>query len=361
MKMFSATRKTLGLSLLTIIAASAVQLSAVAADFPQRQEIAAISAKYGVNASAVPLLKREVGPGISVMSDRLLKGFSTATDPVTTAGSFKTQRGIDKIAFIGTGWTLQVYADGTKVRYRNYDYLDGVDNKPLPLASRLTQSQLEKLGREFVSSKLGRYVTLGLNETLVPYFTEFQVHGGGSTLPDAKPVDDVVMASTVIFTRAVGGIPVLGAGSKLAIIFANNGKAAGFDMDWAAYQNTGVMQKVASLTEVQGRASKLFPFDLASADTKVTRFECGYFDIGARKHDVNAPVQSACLVHANKRQIVDKVVYDKDPTSGHTLAAHMGPIPAGATIERDTSWPQALTLLGVKVPNTDVPADKRIL
>jgi len=360
-KKFSNSKNRLAIPLLAALSLAAVETAATAADFPQRVAIGATSAKYGVNATAVPLLRREPGPGIGIMSSQLLKEFSASTDPVTTAGDYKTSRGVDKINFIGNGWSLQVFADGTRIKYRNYDYLDGANNKPLPVASRLTQSQLEKLGREFIATKLKSYVRLGANETLVPYFTEFQIGGGGSTLPDSKPAAEEVFASTVIFARSVGGIPVLGAGSKLAILFANDGRAAGFDLDWAAYQDTGIAQKAASLTEIQGRAMKLFPFDLRSTDTKTTRFECGYFDIGARKRDVEAPVQAGCLVHANKRQIVDKAVYAADPTSGHTIAAHMAPIPAGATIERDASWPQALRLLGLSVPNVDVPGDKRAL
>jgi len=360
-KKFSITKNRLAMPLLAALSLGVIQGAANAADFPQRVAIGATSAKYGMNAAAVPLLRREPGPGMGIMSSQLLKEFSSSTDPITTAGDYKTTRGVDKIGFIGNGWSMQVFADGTRIKYRNYDYLDGTNNKPLPVTSRLTQSQLEKLGREFIATKLKSYVRLGSNETLVPYFTEFQVGGGGSTLPGSKPVAEEVFASTVIFARSVGNIPVLGAGSKIAVIFANDGRAAGFDMDWAAYQDTGIMQKTAPLTEVQGRAMKLFPFDLQASDTKTTRFECGYFDIGARKRDTEATLQSACLVHANKRQIVDKVVYARDPTSGHTVAAHMAPIPAGATIERDASWPQALTLLGITLPNTDVPGEKRAL
>jgi hypothetical protein len=360
MNAFSVARKGLAAPLFAAIGLSITYLSATAADYPQRLTIADRSVKYGVGVSEVPLLRRAPGPGMGVTADLLLKEFAGSFDPITTSGDSKAASSERKIDITGNGWSLNVYADGTRVKYRNYAYLDSPNNKSLPLASRLSQDQLEKLGRDFIATKLGRYVALGKNETLVPYFTEFQVGGGGSTSPGVRPGPEEVLASTVIFTRSVGGIPILGPGSKVAVIIANDGQPVGFDLDWAAYQPTGTTQKVVSLTEVQGRASKLFPFDLSAPDTKTTRFECGYFDIGARKRDVNAPIQSACLIHAHKRQIVDKVAYSQDPNSGHTIAAYMGPIPAGATIERDTSWPQALKLLGIAPPNSDVPGGIRL-
>jgi len=357
--MNACNRKNLAASLLAALGLSITVSSATAADFPQRQAIAGTSAKYGMSVSQVPLLRRDPGPGMAVITDQMVKEFAGATDAINTRGTYKVERAEQQTRIIGEGWSMHIYADGTRVRYRNYDYLDGPNNKPLPVASRMTQDQLEKLGRNFIATKLARYVTLGKNETLVPYFTEFQIGGGGPALTDTKPVAESVFASTVVFTRSIGGIPVLGAGSKLAIVFANDGQAIGFDMDWASYQPTGGYQKTSTLTDIQGRAKKLFPFDLSASDVKTTRFECGYFDIGARKRDTSAPVQAACLIHANKRQIVDKVAYAQDPNSGHTLAAYMGPIPAGATIERDTSWPQAMKLLGITPPNTDIPGGIR--
>ena len=360
MKTLSIARKGLVAPLFAAISLAMIYAPANAADYPQRVAIGGNSAKYGLGVSDVALLRRDAGPGASVRVDQLLKQFSASTDPITTRGTFKTERGEQKTDVIGEGWSLSVYADGSRMKYRNYAYLDGPNNKPLPLDSRLSQDALEKLGRNFIATKLGQFAVLGRGEALVPYFTQFQVSGGGSTEAGAKPVAETVFANTVIFARSVNGIPVLGPGSKIAVVFANDGQPVGFDLDWSSYQVTASRQKAATLAGIQDRAKKVFPFDLSAADAKTTRFECGYFDLGARKRDVNAPIQTACLVHANKRQIVDKVAYSKDPQSGHTIAAVMSPVPAGATIERDTSWPEALMLLGVKPGNTDIPADNRL-
>ncbi|HKO89074.1 MAG TPA: hypothetical protein VJU83_11245 [Burkholderiales bacterium] len=359
MKTFNTTRSILSAALLATFALSITPVPGNAADFPQRVEIGKRSAASGVGLAEVPLLKRHLGPGMEIVAEQLLSDLSKAEDPVHTHGDFKLERADKKMALIGEGWKLQIYGDGTTVKYRNYDYLDGPGRKPLALASRPTQAKLESLGRKFIETKLGRHVQLDKNETLVPYFTQFQIDGGGSIAPGAKPDPEKVMASTVIFARAVDGVPVLGPGSKIAVLFANDGKPVGFDMDWAVYDRTGEMQKVASLKEVQGRMKGLLPFDLGATDVKTTRFECGYFDLGGRQRDADAPLQSACLIHTHKRDVFDKLAYAKDPKSGHSVHAHMGAIPAGVKVELDKSWPQALILLGMEPPKQEPPEEQR--
>ena len=106
-----------------------------------------------------------------------------------------------------------------------------------------------------------------------------------------------MFANTVVFSRVINGVPVIGAGSKIAIIFANNGKPVGFDFDWARYEQTGEKQATLGITELNARAAKLSAVDLKSPYTKITRLECGYFDFGARRRDPFAPLQTA-LRHA---------------------------------------------------------------
>lgn len=332
---------------------------AFAADYPARIEIGQRSARLGMAAAEVQLLQRKPGSGMNVVADALLARFAESTDPVSTRGALKTERDLEQMTVFGSGWNLTVYGDGTRIKYRNHAYLDAASVKGVPVAQRMSQDVMEKLGRQFVAAKLGPYAALGKNETLIPYFTEFQIQGGGSTLAGVKPPADEVVAGTVVFTRTVGGMPVLGPGSKIAVMFATDGQPVGFDIDWSAYEPAGKTQKAVALAEIQGRAEKLSPIGLGGPDTKTTRFECGYFDLGARKRDAKAPIQAACLVHANKQQIVDKDAYARDPRSGHTVAAHMAVIPAGATIEHDASWPQALALLGEKPTSNDIPGQTR--
>lgn len=358
MNSFIQTRSILGAALIAALGLS-IPVAGNAADYPQRVAIGKRSAEVGVGLAEVPLLKRQLGPGMEIVAERLISELSKSEDPINTRGDFKVEKGEGKLAFIGDGWKLQVYGDGTTIRYRNYGFLDGAGYKPLPVAQRPSQDQLERAGRKFIAEKLGYFSALVKNESLIAYYSEFQISSVGSTAPGAKPGPDLVEASTVIFARTVDGVPVLGPGSKIAVIFSNDGRPAGFDLDWASYDRTGEMQKVASLREVNGRMDRLLPFSLSATDVKTTRFECGYFDLGGRKRDVEAPIQSACLIHAHKRHVFDKEVHARDPKSGHSVAAHMGAIPAGATIEKDMSWPQAQILLGMEPPKQEPPEDKR--
>jgi hypothetical protein len=49
------------------------------------------------------------------------------------------------------------------------------------------------------------------------------------------------------------------------------------------------------------------------------------------------------------------VAYARDKNSGHTVAAYMGPIPAGATVSRDTSYPSAEATRH-RAANSDIPS-----
>ena len=250
---------------------------------------------------------------------------------------------------------MHVDDDGASVRYRNYGYLDSTNNKALPLAQRMSHDTLEKLGMAFIKSALGDFVPIAVNEQLLPYFSEFQVGGGGSTQPGQKPIVEEVFANTVVFSRVINGVPVIGSGSKIAIIFANNGKPVGFDFDWVRYEQTGEKQATLGITEINARAAKLSAVDLESPYTKITRFECGYFDFGARRRDPFAPMQTACAIHGHKKEIVDADLLAKDPTSGHTIAAYMQAVPLGSKLAVDRKWPEARLLLGMGAEQLGTP------
>ncbi len=328
----------------------------VAADFPQRIAAAALAQKTALAGASVPLLRRAPGFGRDVVADIVLKRFSNPLDSVQMTGVPVIERRKDRTDYIGKGWSLRIDQDGTSVRYRHYGYLDNpLNSAPLPVAQRMSQDVLQKYGLDFIKSRLGDLIPLAANEQLVPFFSEFQISGDGSTSPGVKPDAEEVIANTVVFSRVVNGIAVLGAGSKIAVIFANTGKPVGFDFDWARYEATGEKQATLNITDVNARMAKLTPVDLKSTQTKLARFECGYFDFGVRRRDPLAPVQTACAVHVNNKQIVDKATFAKDPNSGHALAAFMQAIPLGAKPALDNKWPEVRILLGMSANPTATP------
>ena len=342
-----------------IVFALTLNAPSFAADYPQRVAAAARAQKAALGKLTVPLLRRAPGLGREVVAEMLLKRFSNPLDSIQTSGLPAVERCKDRIDFVGAGWILHVDDDGTSVRYRNYAYLDSTNNKPLPLAQRMSQDVLERMGMEFIKSRLADLIPVAANEQLLPFFSEFQRSGGGSTKPAVAPIAEEVFANTVVFSRVIGGVPVIGAGSKIAIIFANNGKPVGFDFDWARYEATGEKQITPGITEINARAAKLSAVDLKSPYTKMTRFECGYFDFGARRRDPLASLQTACAMHVHKKEIVDADLFAIDPNSGYTVAAFMQAIPLGSKPAVDTKWPEARILLGMGVEQLGRPPHRR--
>jgi hypothetical protein len=322
---------------------------AAAADFAERKQAAEVSAKQGFQRQELRLLKRAPGPGRDQVLRALMSRFEGGTEGIKMEGRFTTDLHKEHLSVIGTEWFLQVYGNGEKVRYRNHGQLDGPNNKPLPIDQRLSEEKLKELGIDFINNEVSGFVKLGSGENLVPYFTEFQIGGGGSTKEGARRDPEYVFASTVVFTRTINGVPIIGPGSKIAVMFANDGTPVGFDYDWPVYEAFGKTQRVLPVSEIRGRAMKTSAFDLESADTVVKRFECGYYDLGSRRHDPGAPVQAGCIVHASQRRIVDKAAYEKDKDSGHILDARVTVIPAGVQVERHDQWPEAAKVLGLPV------------
>jgi hypothetical protein len=315
---------------------------AEAADYPYRRNWNANSRQVGLQGAVLPVLERSPGRGARVVADALVAQFRNATSGITTAGNYSIILQRDSIRYTGdTGWQLTVYGDGTAVRYRNPVALDA--GRTVPLASRLSNTDLEALGRRFITEQLGRYVLVGTGETLEALKTEHQVEERQADASTA-PLIQEVSASTVVFTRTVNGVGVVGSGSKVAVIFGNDHLPAGFELDWTAYQPSGRRQQTLDVSSIHRRASSVLPVDPLATGTTLQRFECGYFDNGTRRRDALAPVQPACFYHYVKQVVGDPILNRADPTDGLLKSAYGAAIPVGSTVEPDQRWPQAMQL-----------------
>ena len=331
--------------LFAIISHAATNL-ATAADFDARIASEKRSASVGLGRDSVDLLQRVDGPGANAVAANLLSRFNVDTvskaSAVYTNGLFKKTVTANQTTFVGDeGWSLQVYGDGSSVRYRNFRYLDDHKSMQVPVHKRPTNQKLEKLGRAFIEDKLGDLVSLGPDEELVPYFTQYEITGGGSTKKGAAMVPEMVHASTVVFTRSIDGLPVVGGGSKVAVIFANDGQAIGFDYDWPSYKKQGNRQRVLELARIKSRDRAFSKHLFGDQDVKELHFDCGYVDFGARKRDRNAPVQAGCMRQSVKKQVVDTAMHDRDQNSGFVMAASLDYIPAGENMKADAFWAKA--------------------
>ena len=341
-----------------LLALVALPGAAPAKDYPQRVAADAASRRAGLGRTEIPLFERAAGPGADTVTSTVVAKFERSTGAINTRGTFEREVDDDRITLRTEDWTLQVVADGTRVSYRNVAQLDGALATARPVEERLDQETLEALGRRFIGDSLREFITLGSSDEILPLYSEFQIAGGGEVRENQSlPEAEQVVANTVVFTRAIDGVPVVGGGSKIVVTFLNDGTAVAFDFDWPQYRKTGRQQEVLPIDEIRGRSSRVLTLGLDAPGVNVTRFECGLFDPGVRKRDAAAPVQSACFVQADRRNIVDPELHRRDPESGHTVTAIAQAIPAGALIERDDRWPEAAALLGSALPSEPAPEE----
>lgn len=334
---------------LCIIISIVCSVYAFAADYPHRLNSEKLSKEVGMSREQVPLLMPISGPGKNVVVEKLMIRFKDSKTPVTTHGTVEKREKRDRLSVIGEGWTLDVNKDGTDVSYRNYKFLESKPELAIPVNKRLSNERLEELGRLFIKENLSEFIKLGANEELMPFYSEHAIGGGGGTKRGVRADEEKVYASTIVFTRTIDKISIIGPGSKIAIMFNNEGVPAGFDFDWPQYQPTGKFQKVLPVAEIRKRAKRLSTLDIDSPNVEVRRFDCGYYDAGTRKRDSNAVIQAGCAIHYHEKKIVDKDIYRKNPNSGHTVAAYVDFIPAGETVEPDEKWQQALKMLDKKI------------
>jgi hypothetical protein len=337
---------------LTAVITLLMSTSAFAADFPNRIESQRRSEAVGLEKKELPLLERVPSPGAAAVTEKLLSKLKGSDSTITTRGKFETKKLNHGMSVASQEWTLDVFDDGSHVRYRNNAYL--AKQQANPVKGRLGNDRLEQLGRDFVKRNLSEQITLGPGEELVPFYTEHAIGGGGPTKPGAAAPEETVFASTIVFTRAINNVNVIGGGSKVAVTFGNDGSPLAFDYDWPQYRATNKVQKILPVAEIKERGKKLSSRGTASADVKMQSFDCGYFDAGVRKRDPNAPVQPACAVKYVERKVIDKEAHQRDPNSGHLMSATVEFIPAGETVERDMKWPQAMRMLNIRPARPDV-------
>ena len=348
MKELNTGKTTCFLIFVCLIIGLVFSSSSFAADFPHRIDSEKRSEKEGLGRDTVSLIKRMPGPGRETVAEKIMARSKDSKTPITTQGTAKKQTKGKRLSVIGEGWFLDVNGDGTSVRYRNYKFLDSQPELARPVSARLSDQKLEELGLKFIKENLSEFIKLAEEEEIVPFYTEHAIGIAGQAKEGATSYEEKIYASIVIFTRTVNKINVIGSGSKIAIMFNNEGVPVGFDYDWPQYKSTGKSQKVLPLEAIKSRAKKLASLNIDSPDVRVKRFDCGLYDAGVRKHDPQSVIQAGCAIQYYEKKIIDEDAYKRDKNSGHSVAAYIDFIPAGETVAEDGKWPQAMKILNKK-------------
>jgi hypothetical protein len=328
----------------TLLMSSCLFLStaAHAEDSSHRQALEVRSRAAGLGLESIELLQRVPGEGARATVNRLRDRWAQASGSMQTRGTAVEEERDGHLRLEGTaGWSLIVHEDGTQVRYRNRA-LRASHRPSLHVGAQPSATTLEAWGRRFIAEQLAKEIRLGAGERLELLRVAYEREGAQST-QGREPASVSVVGAAVVFTRTLEGVDVVGSGSKVTVFFSTDGQPWGFDYDWPSYQRLQRKQAVLPVKEIRGRARRIGAEIAAGGATSVqqVRWECGYFDPGARHRSAEAPVQAACVAQEVATTIADAARNRANARDGLESFARMEVIPAGVQVESDPRWPQA--------------------
>lgn len=324
----------------TVVSMVLCSATATAEDFAARSDLHSRSLKVGLGRSSIPLLARQQGQGAEAIAQEIYVHLQRPSSRFPGLPGDKVVDVTPRRARIYNeqGWSIVVRGDGSAVRVRNYSHLERVAG--VKSADRLSGELLELLGRDFVTTELKQWVKLGDGEELVALKSEYQVEETG----DQKALlTSEVVANTIVFSRRINDIDIVGPGSKVSVTFANDGTVVAFGFDWPEYQNLGRDQTLLDMDKLRERMSAQATMHFSTDKVELRRFECGYVDLGAEysRRDAEAPIQGGCWL----RYIGTK--FDEEYPAGDQgsiTKAISEPIPIGEVVEFDSGWPHVLAL-----------------
>jgi hypothetical protein len=321
----------------------------------------------GLAALTLPLLAAESQKAAPRPVLKLQRGVDPAAKldvlrdviPVAKASEAKPEKLKGSLRLSGATWRLDVFGDGSSAEFTDADAFARSHASGVQPAQAMPRIALEALGRTFIDQKLSRLIVLQNNERLVLAATSQRTEGGVDA--QGKNAYSAIVANRVVFTREIGGIPVVGAGSKVTVTFLNDGSLESFRYDWPTYKPGARLQTLAAPIDVLRRvqrvsgvrtranvdqALKSIP-DLQSitgpiklgATVTLEDLTCGYYDPGFAVRDPGAPIQQGCYYH---------VLETRGEGDFVTTTGYSGAVPAATVFQRDARWPEVNVLSGRK-------------
>ncbi len=272
------------------------------------------------------LHQRQLGVGRDARVAQLLDRFRGAPGAVRTDDYDEVLTDDTHVMVTAEGWVLDVRGEGDWVRYWNLSYAEGPENTPVSVEQRPTLVALDAIARPFIATALVGIVELGGQEQLEPWYSSHLI-STVETIGGER--EQLVYASKIVYTRTIDGVPVLGPGSKVVVHVAADGTPTGFDVDWSRFVGLSDQQSATPLVAIRDRATVLAAARGDSGPVVEDRFECGYYDTGARQANRAAPLQIACL---------------STYRSASTGRGFVDAIPAATTVRSDALWPEVAVL-----------------
>lgn len=328
---------------LNLVAAATIAASAMVAgsmaladELPATRARQHASATQGLGRPSLAVLQRASAAEPSAVSAGLI-------DRLRPASVFQTTTVSGKLRTEGEQWSLEVSSDGAGAEYRDQTVQALAHSLGRPLAEKMSEADLEAKGRAYIASKLASQIALGKDEELVALRADYRTEGGQDLI--TGETHSAVVANRIVFGRMLGGVPVVGNGSKVILTFSNDGSLESFRYDWPAYQAGNALQVVgagevlsrvqkvmsvragvapSSIVPVPGGAGKAFPLELGP-DAQLQGLECGYYDSGLQDGKARS-VQPGCTYLAVSKDVNGMRV------------GHAGAVPAGVSFDVDASW-----------------------
>lgn len=281
----------------------------------------------------------------------------------------------DRIRISGGSWHLDVLGDGSGAEFIDAEAFERAHANGVEPSQAMSSEALEAKGRLFIDQALSRLIVLKPDERLVLAAISRRTEGG--VAPGGEHAYSAIVAQRVVFSREIGGIPVVGAGSKVTVTFLSDGSLESFRYDWPAYLRSGRNQTTLPPIQVLHRLQRIGgvrtnvdvdrrldapptleaitgPVKLG-ATVELQDMKCGYYDPGFAVRDPSAPVQAGCYYHLLETRGSGEYV---------TTAGYSGAVPAAASFEPDRRWPEIGVLRNMKArepKGRDAGSSKKVL
>lgn len=286
-------RRAAGLVCLGVLLGAPTTAGAAEQDLPYRKAVSTESKAGGLREREVQLLLRVPGPGRELVLEQLLARFPSR-ESRSRGGQqqVRLRYEADRAMARGDGWFLEVRANGEWIRYRNSGYITGPRNFPVSMDVRPPAAVLETMARRWIEDDLSPFVKLQPGEELKGWSASYLV-GVEATL--GGQVRHSVYASQITLIRVIDGVPVVGPGSKVSVLVANDATLVGFDVDWPELWPSGQSTLTADIDTIRAWAEQRLEAEAGAQRVQERVFECGYYDPGAWLVDPMAPVAPACI------------------------------------------------------------------
>jgi hypothetical protein len=308
------------ISILVLFAVTSLPTPAIAEKLGPLVDLIETSRDLTVRAkSEVPLIRVATAPlsdSRAVLSGIVATGVLSPSD---LAGDISVVRDSLDDFYSGPGWTARVWRDGTGIVFRK----EGIETCSSSIPDKKIALQI---ARQFLEQKLISMVGLTPNDEAVEIFTRYKRRTAASV--DGNIEVREFCETDVAYGRKVGGVHVVGPGSKLIVTVAVSGEIVGFSVDWPHLTISTERQSVGAST---ANTARLRTIDPRSSQALEAMPECGYFDPGRNKRRNASVLQAGCLIGYKTR------------TSG-SISARIVALPIGEPIFSDPSWAEATYL-----------------